>query len=77
MTDIAAAPAARTGFLSRDALLYAAIGAVLIVLVAAVFQYGYPLLITLAVSGAFLGLAMIVVLTLLDLLRPAKRRTAA
>lgn len=75
MSDIAAPSAAapKSGFLSNEALLYAAIGAVVIVLVAAVAQYGYPLLITLAVTGAFVGLTMIVVLTLIDLLRSGKR----
>ena len=63
----------RSVFLSFEGLLYAGIGAVVIALVAAVFEYGYPLLITLAVSGAFLGLAMIVGLTLIDLMRGTRR----
>jgi len=75
MSDIAssAVVASKSGFLSADALLYAAIGVVVIALVGAIVQFGYPLLITLAVSGAFVGLAMIVALTLIDLLRSGKR----
>ena len=54
---------------------FAVIGVV--ALVALIFQFGYPLLICLAVAGAFLGIAMIVVLTALDLVAQGKPRQAA
>ena len=53
---------------------------VAVALVALIYQFGYPLLITLAVIAAFVALAMIVGLTALDLVgskTPARPRVAA
>jgi energy-converting hydrogenase Eha subunit E len=51
---------------------------VAVVLVALIYQFGYPLLITLAVFAAFAAIALIVGLTALDLKsKPAARKQVA
>ncbi len=57
---------------------FAAIGAV--VLVAAIFQFGYPLVILLAILATFVALGLLVGLTALDLMNakpPAPRKAPA
>ncbi len=65
-------------------LHFAAVG--LVVLLAAIYQFGYPLLISLVVLAAFVAIAMMVGLTAIDLVnssraaperRPAKAARAA
>ena len=56
------------------AVYYVVVPVLLLALAALVFEYGYPLLITVAVAAAFLGIFAIVALTALDLVRG---RTAA
>lgn len=51
------------------AFYYVVVPLVLVAAIAGVFLYGYPLLITLAVGAAFLGIFMIVGFTLIDLLK--------
>jgi hypothetical protein len=61
-------------------VVYYVLPLVVVALVAAVYQFGYPLLITLAVGAAFLAIFMIVGFTALDLVKgmaPAKPRAAA
>jgi purine-cytosine permease-like protein len=48
-----------------------------VVLVAVIFQFGYPLLILLADAAAILGVVAIVVLTALDLMAQKKPARAA
>jgi hypothetical protein len=55
---------------SKNLLHFAVFGVV--VLVAAIFQFGYPLLICLGVTAAFVALAMMVGLTAMDLVGQAK-----
>jgi sugar phosphate permease len=64
--------------MSLSSWLHLAVIAV-VALVALVFQFGYPLVISLALLGAFVALAMLVGLTALDLApkTPATRKFAA
>ena len=48
---------------------YGVVPVILVALAASVFEFGYPLLITVAVAAAFLGIFAIVGLTALDLFR--------
>jgi len=56
------------------AFYYVVVPVLLVALAALVFEFGYPLLIVVAVGAAFLGIFAIVGLTALDLVRG---RTAA
>ncbi len=51
------------------AFYYVVVPVLLLTLAALVFEFGYPLLITVAVAAAFLGIFAIVGLTALDLVR--------
>jgi hypothetical protein len=51
------------------AFYYVVVPVLLVALAAGVYQFGYALLITVAVAAAFLGIFMIVGLTALDLVR--------
>jgi hypothetical protein len=51
------------------AFYYVVVPLVLVAAIAGVYQYGYALLITLAVGAAFLAIFMIVGFTLADLLK--------
>ena len=51
------------------AFYYVVVPLVLVAAIVGVYEYGYPLLITLAVGAAFLGIFIIVGFTLIDLLR--------
>jgi hypothetical protein len=62
------------------AFYYVVVPLLLVALAAGVYEFGFPLLITVAVGAAFLGIFLIVGLTALDLVRggsAAKPRPAA
>ncbi len=67
---------ANTGFfgVADGRYHFAVIG--LVAFVAAIYQFGYPLVISLAVLAAFVAIAMLVGLTAIDLIAPPKPRTA-
>ncbi|MDE3175910.1 MAG: hypothetical protein KGM15_07380 [Pseudomonadota bacterium] len=69
MTDIARQPSLLQSVLA--AKHHFAVFAV-VALVAAVYQFGYPVVIALALTGAFTAIAMMVGLTALDLVDQAK-----
>ncbi len=56
------------------AFYYVVVPVLLVALAALVFEFGYPLLIVVAVGAAFLGIFAIVGLTALDLVRGGKAR---
>ncbi len=75
MTDTASPSNAGFFGVADGRFHFVAIGAV--ALVAAIFQFGYPLVISLAVLAAFLAIGLIVGLTALDLVnskQPAPRK---
>jgi hypothetical protein len=63
-----------------NAFYYVIVPVALVALAALIFEFGYPLLIVVAVAAAFLGIFAIVGLTALDLVRgrtAARARVAA
>jgi hypothetical protein len=74
MTDTASPSNAGFFGVADGRFHFVAIGAV--ALVAAIFQFGYPLVISLAVLGAFVAVAMLVGLTALDLVQSQKPERA-